>query len=131
MLLDFLLLAGAGSLSVAAEPVDLVESPTRLRRMHRKGTAGETLSIVGEQLLGRGSEVQELPAGTTVTLTVDGLDGGTAVIDAESCDVDSEANTVSFEGTVPDDGGVYQLQFRMRLPDDRVLYFPDGGYGTL
>lgn len=119
-----------GAFAVAGPPVDLVESPTRVRRMHRVGTAGETLSIVGEQLLGRGGEVQDL-TGATVTLTVDPPDGGTAVIAAASCTVDAQADTVSFSGTVPSPEGVYRYQYKLRTSDGRTLYFPDGTYGTL
>lgn len=128
MLNLLMLLVGAGGVGTA---VDLVESPTRLRRMKRVGTAGETLAIVGEQLLGRNGVVQELPPGTTVTLTVDPPDGGTPIIDEASCSVDSVANTVGFVGDVPDVPGACQYQFHMVLPDGRDLYFPDGQYGTL
>ena len=129
MLNLFLLLAGAGGVGTA---VDLVESPTRLRRMQRIGTAGETLSIIGEQLLGRDNRtVQELPPGTTVTLTVDPPDGGTPVINAEPCTVDSATDSITFVGDVPQLEGQCRLQFHMVLPDGRDLYFPDGNAATL
>ena len=111
--------------------VPLVESPTRLRRMKRVGTAGETLAIVGEQLLGRDGTVQVLPAGSTVTLTMDPPDGGTPVIEDAPCTVDSTANTVGYLGRVPDEDGPCQYQFHLTLPDGRDLYFPDGTYATL
>jgi hypothetical protein len=128
MLNLLMLLVGAGGVGTA---VDLVESPTRLRRMHRIGTAGETLAIIGEQLLGRGGEVQSLPPGTVVTLTIEPPDGETPVISGASCSVDTAADTVSFTGDVPNDIGVCQFQFHMVLPDGRDLYFPDGTYGKL
>lgn len=115
----------------ATAAVVLVESPTRVRRMRRVGTAGETLAIVGEQLLGRDGTVQVLPAGSTVTLTMDPPDGGTPVIDEESCTVDSVANTVGYLGRVPDKDGVCQYQFHLTLPNGGGdLYFPDGTYAT-
>lgn len=124
-------LAGAGGLLNLVP--ELVESPTRLNKMRRTATAGDTL-LIDETLKGTDGAPQDL-TGASVTFTLVAPDGATKPIDKAGCTVRSASTgKVRFRGVVPDVPGVYTFEFEATWDDgdpatDRT--FPDDSKGQL